>query len=191
MCFVCRVCCLVALIGVSATLSSCSDFGVASVPSPIAAPQDTSLHVESTPSPAVIESTAPQPELVTPEVSSEPSDGATAEAFLGTWQLYDHGTRTIVVNPDGTATMHVELDFFGSLIYGSEMTLDLEWSVAEGVLSYSILRGEPVESVDRVINDYGRERSYGVIEISDEALQLEDLAYPGTFHDWTKIGDQG
>lgn len=191
--FVCRFCCLTVVVALSASLSGCSDQGEASnVVSTVA--HDPSINVESPlPSMAIdeTESTlAPvgsEPEVVTPV----DANAELVNAFLGTWQLYDHGTRTIVVNPDGTASMHIELDFFASLAYGSVLDMDLTWSVSDGVLSYAIVRGEPTDSVDRVINDYGRERTYRVIEVSDDALQLEDLASPGTFHDWTKIGDQG
>lgn len=111
------------------------------------------------------------------------------EAFLGTWQLEDHGLRTVLLMPDGTATMHVELDFFASLIYGNEMTMDLTWSIDDGILSYTIVGGAPVDSVNQVILDYGRERSYRILTVGEERIQLEDMTNPGTIHDWMNVGD--
>jgi hypothetical protein len=110
-----------------------------------------------------------------------------AQAFWGTWRLEDHGIRTIVVNPDGTATMHVELDFFASLIYGEEMTMDLTWSFDDGILSYSVIGGHPSETISRVIADFGSEKSYRVLTMSDSRIQLQDVANPETVHDWMNI----
>jgi hypothetical protein len=114
-----------------------------------------------------------------------------AEAFLGTWRLEDSGTRTVVIRPDGTATMHVELDFFASLIYGEEMTMDLTWSFDDGILSYTIVGGEPSENVNRVIADFGSGKSYRVVSMSDSLIHLQDVANPETVHDWMIIAGPG
>jgi hypothetical protein len=165
-----RNCSLLALVGCFAlTLSGCSDRGDAN---------DVA--------------TASEPADVTPEADSTadtPADDETLDQFCGTWQLEDNGLRTVWLNPDGTARMHVELDFIASLIYGEEMMMNLTWSIDDGVLSYTIVGGQPVESVDKVILNYGRERSYRILTISDDCIQLEDMDSPGKIHDWMNVGD--
>lgn len=147
---------------------------------------DTSLPLPTTthePAETSIQAVAEEPE---PELTA---DEQLAQAFWGTWQLEDHGTRTIVVKPDGTASMHIQLDFFASLIYGEEMTMDLTWCVQDGVLTYSVVSGMPAESVERVVDDFGRERSYRVLELGSDLIQLQDTKFPGNTYDWVSVGD--
>ena len=123
------------------------------------------------------------------ETAPESEDTSLDEAFWGTWQLEDHGLRTVFLKPDGTATMDVELDFFASLLYGKEMTMDLTWSFDDGILSYTIVGGEPAENVNQVILDYGRERSYRVLTVGDDCIKLQDVTNPDKIHDWINVGD--
>lgn len=177
--------CLVAVVGwATCGLVGCMDFSQASTDVPVKPAADTSITVQSSTEPIV--DSAEMTAVVEPVPSA---DEQMEQGFLGTWQLEDHGIRTIEVKADGTASMHIELDFFASLIYGEEMTMELTWFVRDGVLTYSVVSGQPVESVDRVVSDFGRERSYRIIELGDELIQLQDVKFPGNKYDWTNVGD--
>lgn len=188
-----RITSLLAFVGASLALSGCSDHSNAAVPTATRS-RDTSIRV----APRAAASVDENPGLIdptdesTPNTRQEPTDPTPEridQALLGTWQLYEHGTRTIIVNPDGSATLRIESDFLTALIYGPEMTMNLEWSVNDGVLAYSIVDGTPQASVARVVEDYGDERSYRVIEIRDQSIKLEDISHPGSFYDWTRVGE--
>lgn len=154
------------------------------------APLDSSIPVRnSTETNADANRAEPANDEVPEPEATLSADEQIEQAFLGTWQLEDHGLRTIVVKPDGSASMHIELDFFASLIYGEEMTMELTWFVRDGVLTYSVVSGQPVESVDRVVNDFGRERSYRVLELGVDLIQLQDTKFPGNKYDWVNVGD--
>jgi hypothetical protein len=181
--------CLVTVVGwATCQLVGCADSSEANT-IVSTSPVDSSIPVRNinepdadvTPSePGIDESAEPEAELS--------ADQQMEQAFLGTWQLEDHGLRTIEVKADGSASMHIELDFFASLIYGDEMTMELTWFVRDGVLTYSVVSGHPVESVDRVVNDFGRERSYRVLELDTDRIQLQDVKFPGNKYDWVNVG---
>ena len=61
------------------------------------------------------------------------------EDVLGTWVLDGTIRRVIENRADGTATIDVTFDFVTALRYGSELQLDLEWT----------LRRERADSQDR------------------------------------------
>jgi hypothetical protein len=117
------------------------------------------------------------------------------QPLLGTWELHDKGLRTITVNPDGTATMDVKIDNIARFIYGRRLSMDLEWTMSDGVLSYSIVGGNPDRTVGRVINNFGRDFQYRIVGIRDDAIELEDVADPGTVYEWASVAapsaDQG
>jgi hypothetical protein len=178
--------CLIVVGGSACLLAGCMDSSEANSGGPAArAVIDTSLPVPAQAVPADETMLVSQSEDAKPALSA---DELMEQAFLGTWQLEDHGTRTIEVKADGTASMHIELDFFASLVYGEEMTMELTWSVKDGVLTYSVVSGLPVESVERVVSDFGRERSYRVLELGDELIQLQDTQFPKNTYDWVSVG---
>lgn len=117
------------------------------------------------------------------------------QPLIGTWQLHDKGLRTITVKPDGTATMDVEIDNIASFIYGRRLSMDLAWTLSDGVLSYSIVGGHPDRTVGRVINNFGRDFKYRVLRMTDEAIELEDVSDPGSLYQWASVeagdGDHG
>jgi hypothetical protein len=95
------------------------------------------------------------------------------------------------MRPDGTASMHVQLDFFGSLLYGPEMTLELSWNVKDDVMSHAIIGGSPKKNVDRMIRDYGDSRHYRIVELNDELLLLEDFEDTPTTYRWVRPEREG
>lgn len=136
-----------------------------------------------TPSPRSV-----SPEETAPAVRSVIRDTGKSklplEKVVGKWVLNETIRRSVEMRADGTATMHVKLDFFGSLLYGSELNMELTWSVDDDVLSHTLLRGEPKANVDRLIRDFGNSRQYRIIELNDAVLLLEEFDAAKTRYRW-------
>lgn len=117
--------------------------------------------------------------------ASQPS--ALADQLVGVWQLQKHGQRTLQLNRDGTATAEVKLNMLGALIYGEQMTLELDWSLKGDVMTQTVTSGSPPHAVERLINDWGNRREYRVIEVSDQQLVLAEVGDDGDRDVWTSI----
>jgi hypothetical protein len=141
----------------------------------------------------VVASTATETDSVetvsaVPEI---PADATPRDRLTGTWRLEKHGTRTITILPDGTATANVRLDFVGALLYGEELSLRLTWSLKDGVMTQSITGGEPADAVARLINDWGAERRYQVVEVNDAQLILAEVDDDNDRDVWMAVSDTG
>lgn len=109
--------------------------------------------------------------------------------LIGTWKLDDSIQRLLEMRADGTATMQVKLDYFSSLIYGQRMTLELSWDVCDGVLTHHLEKGTPSANVQRLIRDWGNERSYKVIRVSGDEMVLESMSDQDVHH-WKRVEGQ-
>lgn len=109
------------------------------------------------------------------------------EQLSGRWLLDDGIRKEIDMRPDGTATLHVRLDLLSSLIYGGELTLELVWTLQDGVLTHTVLGGTPRKNVERLINDVGDSISYRVAGVTSQELVLEDLGAKKKRHAWSAV----
>lgn len=108
---------------------------------------------------------------------------------IGTWKLEYQGQRVVTMRDDGSAVMRVSLDFFGALLYGESLTLELEWTLEDGILTHRVIRGEPKQNVAKLIRDFGDARSYRVVSCGDE-LVLEAVDSPDDVYRWTAVPDE-
>lgn len=74
---------------------------------------------------------------------------------------------------DGSATMFLELDFAGRLLYGKTLEFDMRWSLEGSILSFEILTGRPVDAAKSAIKLWG--------EAFDYRLELVDGKH---LHGW-------
>lgn len=132
-------------------------------------------------------SPSPPPTLSDDSPLSTPEQCALTEQLIGVWQQHKHGERTLRVNADGTATVQVELNMLGALMYGKRMTLQLNWSLDGDVMTQTISSGTPPESVQRLIRDWGNRREYRVIDVSHEHLILSEVGDDGDHDVWTSV----
>ena len=107
--------------------------------------------------------------------AGEPSarDNNLRKQVLGTWTTRAFGTQELTNYSDGTARLDVTLNRLGALRYGKSLTLDLVWTVENGVMKHTVKGGSPPEKVARLVNDWGKTLEYEVIEISDSHMLLE------------------
>ncbi|SFI82189.1 hypothetical protein [Planctomicrobium piriforme] len=152
--------------------------------------QETTPAVDSgTSSPTAerpIATPAEQP-LPHPPVSAPSNDELQSEQVVGRWLLNDSIRREIDIRSDGTATMLVKLDYLSSLIYGSEMTMQLTWQIKDGLLSHTVVSGVPQANVDRLTRDFGKTRSYRIVSVSPTELILESPSASREQHRWVSV----
>ena len=115
----------------------------------------------------------------------------TENDLLGTWILDDGMVkRVITMEPDGTASMQVEFDFFTSLRYGSKMELDLEWTLAGNVLQQTIVDGSPESGKKTLISDFGDTATYDILEFKDGKMRLEEYTESKENYVWKKVDEE-
>jgi hypothetical protein len=132
-----------------------------------------------------------------PEQANSPADEQTPPAaskqlapYVGKWTFDDTSLqRSIEMRPDGTASLHVKLGWIPSLLYGKELTLELKWNVEKGVLTQVVTGGTPEANVQRLLNDFGREHEYRIVQHSPTDLVLETIP-PDEVHHWKWVPGQ-
>jgi hypothetical protein len=100
-------------------------------------------------------------------------DAALRERLIGTWTTRAFGTQELTNFSDGTARLDVTLNRLASLRYGKSLTLELSWTVKNGVMTHTVKGGSPPEKVERLVRDWGKQLEYEVIEISATHMLLE------------------
>ncbi|WP_437225058.1 hypothetical protein SH661x_003899 [Planctomicrobium sp. SH661] len=116
-----------------------------------------------------------------------PPDQFRDEQILGRWLRNGSIRREIVIQPGGTATMNVQLDYLSALIYGKEMNLELSWELKDNILSHTIVSGTPKANVDRLSKDFGNSLSYRVIRADDQELVLQSLGNDKKLDRWIAV----
>lgn len=119
--------------------------------------------------------------------ATQRADAALSERLVGTWTTRAWGEQVLTNNPDGTASLDVELNRLAAIRYGREMELELEWTVQEGVLRHRLVSGSPQRYVDRLIHDFGASSDYRIVEVSDSEMVLEEVDNPEKQHVWTAV----
>jgi len=93
-----------------------------------------------------------------------------AGRLVGCWRDGFCGRRTLTLKADGSATMFLELDFAGRLLYGKTLEFDMRWSLNESVLSFEIVTGRPVDATRSAIKLWGEVFEYRLELVDGERL---------------------
>ncbi len=122
----------------------------------------------------------PQPALgasasTTPAAQPPATDPSLAEVLIGSWQDDFYGKRIFHFRPDGTATMTIELDRVGQVLYGPKLTFFIDWTLKEDVLTMKMTGGEPKQTATAVAKIFGETSDQRVEGFSDEELILRSL----------------
>lgn len=150
-------------------------------------PDDAPVEVELAPSSVEEQANAtPQPDTKTTKKEF------TREPFLGTWQANPDGRlRTVTNREDGTATIHVKMDYLGSFFYGSELTMQCKWWIADGYLYHECQSGTPQANVTKLTNDLGAMTKFEILETTDKTLKLKDIFhYTDQVFEWKRVKDE-
>jgi len=100
-------------------------------------------------------------------------DDSLRQQLVGTWTTKAFGTQELTNHSDGTARLDVTLNRLGALRYGKSLTLELTWTVQDGVMRHTVKGGSPPEKVARLVKDWGSTLEYEVIEVADDHILLE------------------
>ena len=106
-----------------------------------------------------------------PPRDAQPSSAAfDCKQLVGCWRDGFCGQRTLTLKADGSATMLLELDFAGRLLYGKTLEFDMRWSLNESILSFEILTGHPVDAARSAIKLWGEAFEYRIELVDHERL---------------------
>ena len=155
-----------------------------STTNPISSPPTTSERTESgesiddstsEPRPEATNFDAASPSVDVPVQDAQPTSPAfTRQQLVGCWRDGFCGQRTLTLKADGSATMLLEFDFAGRLLYGKTLEFDMRWSLNESILSFEILSGRPVDAARSATKLWGEAFEYRL-----------ELADGENLHGWT------
>jgi hypothetical protein len=116
-----------------------------------------------------------------PDNSAEPApaktksgDAAHSRTILGEWQDEYRGKRHLTVRDDGTATMVVEPDALGKMLFADKLTFRIEWLIRDGRIVMKTVGGEPEGKTRLVTKIYGDRAEYQIRELTSDRMLLLD-----------------
>ena len=86
--------------------------------------------------------------------------------LAGTYTRESYGHRTLVVRPDGTATMTVDVDRFYQWMTGPRVAVEIAWELTDGPapdrpgVHFESVSGTPESSFQAVTKLFGTERDW-------------------------------
>lgn len=135
---------------------------------------------------ASVPAQAPPP----PGAVDDQAESSLASRLVGRWTMEKHGSRTLHLKSDGSATVEARLNLLASLVYGERLKLDLTWTLEGDVMSQAISGGTPEAAVQRLTRDWGDRREYRVIEVDEEHLVLSEVGDDGDRDVWMRVQTQ-
>lgn len=104
------------------------------------------------------------------------TDQSISDRLIGEWQSAKFGRQTLTTNADGTAVLRMHLNTMAAILYGREVTLQLEWKLNGPVLTQQVVGGSPERSVSKLTRKYGTKYCYQIVTLSDRELIVEDTS---------------
>jgi hypothetical protein len=92
----------------------------------------------------------------------------------------------MTLNPDGTATMLVELNGMQAMLFASKLRFDMKWSLKDRTLTKTTVSEEPADKVNLILNTMGNTSDEAILEVNEEHLLLLDKDGK-TKYDWTRV----
>lgn len=92
--------------------------------------------------------------------------------FVGKWEQKGEEHSVLTAKEDGTATIFAKISGAKSYVVGEELTLNVDWKIANGELTFNITGGKPKVSYQIVTEVFGTERSYKINDFTAEKIQL-------------------
>jgi hypothetical protein len=119
------------------------------------------------------------------EVRPTPDD-LHRERLVGVWKQHETGVRWLRVRPDGTGRMFIDPDWIAKAVIGSGLTMEIEWSVADGRARMKSVSGTPSAAFKAVSTLYGRDRDRPIVALTDEKFVMLDES-DGSTSEWTRV----
>lgn len=92
--------------------------------------------------------------------------------FVGKWEQKGEEHSVLTAKVDGTATIFAKISGAKSYVVGEELTLNVDWKIANGELTFNITGGKPKVSYQIVTEVFGTERTYKINDFTAEKIQL-------------------
>lgn len=155
------------------------------VPPTIAAETPSVVKTASAPMPGETTDLIAAPPIAEPPATSIPSNDRPAEPeesvneprqrLLGSWVDEFYGRRVFEFRDDGTATMTLELDAVGKLLYGPKLTFFIDWTLEADILTLKMTGGEPAGTAVSLAKLFGESSQQRLEGVTDAELQLRSL----------------
>lgn len=113
-------------------------------------------------------------------------DARLRQMAIGTWEDDYQGKRTMILSPDGTGVMVVELSGLKASLFASRLRFDMRWSVQRGRLKKQTVGGEPAGKVGLILKMMGDRVEEQILELSEDRLRLLDQD-GRTEYDWRLV----
>jgi hypothetical protein len=113
-------------------------------------------------------------------------DDGYRRAVLGVWQDDYQGARTLVVRPDGTATMTIEFDGWKARMFTPRLRIETIWHIENGQFERQTVGGQPADKVEFVKRRVGDRASDRIVEVTGERMVLVDQDGE-TRYDWRRV----
>jgi hypothetical protein len=105
------------------------------------------------------------PALPAVETPPEPS-------LLGVWEDEFYGKRRMTFHDDGTATMTLELDPVGQLLYGPRLLFHIAWEQTGDKLTLRMTGGEPAGSTATLSKLFGESSEQTIESLTADQMRL-------------------
>ncbi|HUQ71962.1 MAG TPA: lipocalin family protein [Planctomycetaceae bacterium] len=119
---------------------------------------------------------APMPIVALPEPTVDPLaplvETTPPPSVIGIWEDDFFGKRRMTFRDDGTATMVIELDAIGQLLYGPRLTFFIEWEQTDNRLTMKKTGGEPRDATASVSKLFGETSEQTIESLTDDEMRL-------------------
>ena len=121
-----------------------------------------------------------------------PDDAELIERFAGTYARESYGHRVMVVRPDGTATMTVDVDPWYQALVGKRIVVEIAWELTAGTgdedrgVHFESVSGTPPGSFETITKLFGTEADWTIESADDEKLVLYDPEDDETV-EWVRV----
>ena len=126
----------------------------------------------------------------------EPAGETLADRLPGTYTRESYGTRTLVVRPDGTATMTVDVDSLYQWIAGAaRIVVQIDWTLTEEAdnappsVHFSSVSGTPKAAFESMSEKFGSERDWQIESADDAGLVFYNPEEDDT-EIWTRVPEE-
>ena len=117
-------------------------------------------------------------------------DRQIATNMLGHWELFDEGRYRMMLNKDKTGKLIYKPDGFKNKLalglFRGELKIDLRWSVKDGLVEISSIRGKPTFAFTVATKSRGKRKLYRVKDLGPKRLVLFELKNKKT-DNWRKL----
>ena len=111
-----------------------------------------------------------------PGADQLPTGQSISDRLIGDWHSAKFGTQTLSTHADGTAVLKMHLSTLAAVLYGRDVTLQLQWKLDGNSLTQRVVGGSPEHSVEKLTRRYGNSYSYRIVELTGSQLIVEDTS---------------